>query len=136
MGKKQNSTQNQRRLEDKVQSSCSVIASQSSIQGNIKSRDDLLVSGQLTGDIECSGLVRIGQEGRIQGNILSRFVIIEGRVNGDIKEAEQIEIRKNGQVLGNIFTKSLAMAEGSVFQGQINMKEKGGKPTHFVEKRE
>jgi len=136
MGKKQKNNQNQRRLEDKVQSSCSVIASKSSIQGNIKSQDDLLISGKLKGDIECTGLVRIGREGLIQGNILSRFIIIEGHVKGDIKEAEQIELRENGQVVGNIFTKSLAMAEGSVFQGKINMTEKGSEPIHFVEKRE
>ncbi len=136
MGKKQNNKQNQRRLEDKVQSSCSVISSQSFIQGDIKSQDDLLVSGHLEGDVECSGMVRISQEGRIQGNIISRFLIIEGRVNGNIKEAEQIEIRKKGQLYGNIFAKRLAMAEESVFQGQISMTEKGGEPTHFVEKRE
>ncbi len=131
-----NQNKSQRRLEDRIQASFSVITSQSIIQGDIKSKDDLLISGQLEGNIKCSGLVRIGPEGRIKGSILSPFIIIEGRIKGNIKEAEQIEIRKTGQVHGDIFTKSLAMAEGSVFQGQINMTEKGGKPTRFVEKRE
>jgi cytoskeletal protein CcmA (bactofilin family) len=136
MGKKQNKSPKQRRLEDKEQSSCSVIAAQSFIEGNIKSQDDLLVSGRIIGDIECSGMVRLGQEGQIKGDIHSRFIIIEGELIGDIKEAEQLEIRKNGQIQGNITTKSLAMAEGSALQGNINMSKKGGKPIHFVEKRQ
>ncbi|MBD3413636.1 MAG: hypothetical protein GF421_04290 [Candidatus Aminicenantes bacterium] len=136
MGKKQNKKHFKRRLEDQVQSSCSVIASQSFVQGNVKSQDDLLISGRLKGDIQCRGMVRLGQDGEVQGDIQSRFAIIEGELNGDIKDAEQVEIRKTGNIQGNIFTKSLAMAEGSVFQGKIKMADKGGKPTHFKEKRE
>jgi len=136
MGKKQKSNPKQRRLEDKVQSSCSIIAPQSSFQGNIKTQDDLLISGFLKGDVKCSGMVRVTQEGRIQGDIRSHFIIIEGELNGDIKEAEQVETRKTGQIKGNITTSSLAMAEGSIFQGNINMSTKGSQPTHFKERRE
>jgi len=133
---KKNKNQKQRRLEDKVQSSCSVIAAQSYVEGRIKTQDDLLVSGRFNGDIECSGLVRLGQGGKLQGDIHSRYIIIEGQLTGDIKEAEQVEIRQNGKMNGNITTHSLAMAEGSVFQGNIRMSQKGGKPTHFVERRQ
>lgn len=135
MGKKQDNKPKQRRLEDKVQSSFSVIAVQSSIQGNIKSQDDLLISGRLIGDIECSGMVRLGQQGQIKGDIRSPFIIIEGELNGNIKQAQQVEIRETGQIHGNITTQSLAIAEGSFFQGNINMSKKDSKPTQFVEKR-
>jgi cytoskeletal protein CcmA (bactofilin family) len=136
LGKKQKNQQEKRRLEDKVQPNYSIIASQSSFIGNVKGKDDFLISGRLEGNVECKGMVRLSPGGQVQGDIHGKFVIIEGEINGNINRAVQVEIRESGCIKGNITTEKLAIAEGSFFQGKINMSQKGDKPTRFVEKRE
>lgn len=136
LGKKQKNQQEKRRLEDKVQPNYSIIASQSSFLGNIKGKDDFLISGRLEGNVNCKGMVRLSPGSQIQGDIDGKYVIIEGELNGNIKKAVQVEIRESGHIKGNITTEKLAIAEGSFFQGKINMPQKEDKITHFVEKRE
>ena len=135
MGKKQKNQPEERRIEDKVQLTQSVIAPDTSFKGNIKGRDDLIVSGSLEGDIQSSGIVKVHKTGSVKGNINGRFVVFAGKLDGDIEKAEQVEIQPTARINGNITTSRLAIAEGSFLQGEIHMPQKQ-EPHRFVDKRQ
>ncbi len=135
MGKKQKDQPEERRMEDKVQPTQSVIAANTSFKGNITCRDDLIISGSIEGDIQSTGLVRINKSGSVKGDITGRFIVFAGKLDGDIKKAEQLEIQPTARINGNITTSRLAIAEGSFLQGNIHMPQKQ-EPHRFVEKRQ
>jgi cytoskeletal protein CcmA (bactofilin family) len=135
MGKKQKDQLEERRIEDKVQRLQSIIAPGTLFKGNITGKDDLIVSGNLEGDIQSSGLVKVNKSGSITGNITGRFVVFAGKLDGDIKKAEQVEIQPTARIKGNINTSRLAIAEGSFLQGEIHMPQKQ-EPHRFVDKRQ
>jgi cytoskeletal protein CcmA (bactofilin family) len=135
MGKKQKNQPEERRIEDKVQRLQSIIAPDTSFKGNITGKDDLIVSGNLEGDIQSSGLVKVNKTGSVQGNITGRFIVFAGKLDGDIKKAEQVEIQPTARINGNINTSRLAIAEGSFLHGEIHMPQKQ-EPHRFVEKRQ
>ncbi len=135
MGKKQKDQPEERRIEDKVQHTQSVIAPDTSFKGNINGRDDLIVSGKIEGDIQSNGMVKVNKSGSVQGNITGRFIVFAGKLDGDIKKAEQVEIQPTARINGNITTSRLAIAEGSFLQGKIHMPQKQ-EPHRFVDKRQ
>lgn len=124
-----------RRLEDKVGPPESVIAPNTKFKGTIKGYDSVRISGLFNGKINCEQLVKIDKGGKVVGTINSAGVIIEGEIKGDIISAEHVEIRSEGHVIGNITTNKIAVAEGSFFQGEIQMPGKEDKPFSFIEKR-
>jgi len=124
-----------RRLEDTAGGVESVIAAGTKFKGTITGQAGARISGSLEGDINSQQLVWVEQKGRVDGNIRGPFVIVEGELNGNIEAAEQVELRKEGRVTGNIDTVMIAMAEGCVFNGQIQMRGKEGKSITFVERR-
>ncbi len=125
-----------RRVEDKVEPEESYVAPGTKFVGNIVGPEGIRVSGHLKGNIRSEGLVWIQKEGKVEGNIKSRFAIIEGKLKGHIDSSEHVEIRADGHVVGNIQTDRIAVAEGSFFQGEIQMPGKEDEPIRFVEKRQ
>jgi cytoskeletal protein CcmA (bactofilin family) len=125
-----------RRLEDRSAPGDSLISAQSSFKGEINSCSGVRVAGEMTGDIRCEGLVRVEETGKMKGNILSAYVILEGELEGDIGPALHVELRTRARMRGNIHTKLLAIADGSQFEGAINMPAPEARREQFAEKRQ
>jgi len=124
-----------RRLEDKAEGEASIIAAGTTFKGTISGQAGARISGTLEGDINSGQLVWVEKKGRVDGNIRSPFVIVEGDLKGNIESAEHVEVRTEGRVNGNIDTVIIAMAEGCVFNGEIQMRGKEAKSITFVERR-
>ena len=50
------------------------------IVGNINAASDIRIDGSLQGNIECAGKVIIGEQSRIQGNIIAANAEINGKL--------------------------------------------------------
>jgi len=56
------------------------------ITGNISSKGDLHLRGQLQGDVHCYKLL-VGEAAQIEGNVVAEEVVIQGRVVGAVRAA-------------------------------------------------
>ena len=124
-----------RRLEDRSDPAESVISAGSSFKGDISGRAGARIAGKFLGNILSEGLVRIEETGKVKGNIDSPYVILEGELEGDIRSARHIELRSTAKMRGNIQAALLAIADGCVFEGQIDMPAASDQPLKFTEKR-
>jgi cytoskeletal protein CcmA (bactofilin family) len=125
-----------RRLEDRSTADDSVVSAQSTFKGEISGRAGVRVAGEMLGDIRCEGLVRVEETAKMKGNIFSAYVILEGELEGDIGPALHVELRTKARMRGNIHTKLLAIADGSYFEGGINMPAPEARRERFAEKRQ
>lgn len=115
-------------LNSEVSSDDSIIASGTRVKGTIKECSGISISGHIEGEIQSKGLVRISRMGEVVGTIKAPFVLIEGELRGTIESAERVELRAGCRMNGNIHTAAIAIAEGSVFHGQVSMsKENQGR---------
>jgi len=106
---------------DLIESSGTVIASDTRFKGTITCRDQILVAGIVEGDIDCGGIVRVANKGKIIANVYARKVIIEGEINGNIESAEYVELRSEGRLIGNLKAAKIRMAPGCYFDGEVTM---------------
>jgi cytoskeletal protein CcmA (bactofilin family) len=125
-----------RRLEDRSGPDDSVISAQAIFKGKISGRAGARIAGEVEGDIRCDGLVWVRETGRVKGNIVSGYVILEGALEGDIGPALQVELRSTARMRGNIRTLLLAVAEGTQFEGRVDMEASSLRPARFAEKRQ
>ncbi len=125
-----------RRLEDRLSSDDAVIPAKSIFKGEIAVWAGARIAGEMQGDVRCDGLLRIEETGRVKGNISCPHVILEGELEGDIGPSLQVELRSKAKMRGNIQTQILAIADGSIFDGQVNMPTPETEPVRFAEKRQ
>ena len=108
---------------DQVQSSGTVIASDTRFKGTITCRDQILIAGIVEGDIDCGGIVWVARKGRIYANVYARKVIVEGEIYGNIESAEYVELRSEGRLIGDLKAAKIRMAPGCYFDGEVVMQK-------------
>jgi cytoskeletal protein CcmA (bactofilin family) len=90
-------------------------------EGKIKSEAGIRIEGHLTGDIECTGDVTIGENGSARSNIKARHVILAGHVTGNVTASGTLTIKATGKLHGNLSAQELSIEAGGVFQGSSHM---------------
>ncbi len=105
----------------------SLIGQHTTFTGIITGSEDILINGELIGDIDIRASVRVGSSGHIKGTIKAVNVVIEGRVEGTLKIEEKIELMNNANITANMECKQLAVSDGAFFEGKVHMESIGAK---------
>jgi len=91
------------------------------IDGQIYSKEDLYVDGDVEGTIELQEhRLTIGPNGKVHCNIKAREVVILGNVQGNVEASEKLEVRKDARVVGDIKTARIVIEDGAYFKGRID----------------
>jgi cytoskeletal protein CcmA (bactofilin family) len=92
------------------------------IKGQILSREDLYLDGEMEGTVEVpEHRLTIGPHGKLQAGIKAREVVILGSVNGNVEASERIDIRKDARLVGDIKTGRIIIEDGAYFKGSIDI---------------
>jgi cytoskeletal protein CcmA (bactofilin family) len=92
------------------------------VKGEISGKEDLWIDGGLEGTLRLDGArLTIGPSGRVHGDVFAREIIVQGQVSGNLHADERIEVTPSGAVTGDAVTKRIAIEEGGVFNGSIEM---------------
>jgi cytoskeletal protein CcmA (bactofilin family) len=99
------------------------------IKGQIFSREDLYLDGEIEGTVEVpENRVTIGPHGRLQASVKAREVVVLGTVNGNVEASEKIDIRKEARLVGDIKTGRIVIEDGAYFKGSIDIVREAPKP--------
>ena len=91
------------------------------INGQIYSKEDLYVDGDVEGTMELQEhRLTIGPNGKVHANIKAREVVIFGNVQGNVEASAKLEVRKDARVVGDIKTARLVIEDGAYFKGSID----------------
>lgn len=95
----------------------STLASDLRFEGNVSGSGDLVVDGQIKGDV-CVTRLTVGESGSIEGKVAADHVEVHGRVIGAII-GKQIRLIATAYVDGDITSEQLAIDIGAYFQGRV-----------------
>lgn len=93
-----------------------------SIEGTITGSDDLVIEGRVKGSIKLSdNMLTIGSNGVVEADVEAKEIRVQGKLNGATKARDRIEIGKTGSVEGEVTTSRIAVEDGAVFRGSVNI---------------
>ena len=99
-----------------------VIGPSISVKGDVSGDEDLIILGRVQGTVNLAQHnVTIGPSGKVKADVHGKMVIVEGEVDGDLKAQEQIILRNTARVEGSISAPRVALEDGAVFRGGIEM---------------
>jgi cytoskeletal protein CcmA (bactofilin family) len=92
------------------------------IVGQIYSKEDLYVDGDLEGTVEAlEHKLTIGPNGTVHAGVKAREVVALGTIQGNVEAADKIEIRKDAKLVGDIRTARIVIEDGAYFKGSIDI---------------
>ncbi len=96
----------------------SILSSDLSITGSVKTQGEIQLDGSVEGDIRAKALI-IGEKSVIKGEIHAEQITVRGKVIGKLR-ARQIQLASTAHVEGDIVHSTLAMENGAFFEGQCH----------------
>jgi cytoskeletal protein CcmA (bactofilin family) len=92
------------------------------ICGQIYSKEDLYVDGDVEGTIELrANRLTIGPHGKVRANVTAHEVVILGNVQGNVDASNKLEVRKDATLVGDIKTARIVIEDGAYFKGSIDI---------------
>jgi len=99
----------------------SVIGPDLIIHGNLTSKGEVQVDGEVQGDIHGTYVV-IGERARITGGIVAEEIVVRGHVAGSVR-GKRVMLQSSSHVEGDIYHQALAIEQGAYFEGKSRRSE-------------
>ncbi|SPE51427.1 conserved hypothetical protein [Verrucomicrobia bacterium] len=106
-----------------------VLNSDVELSGTLRFAGELTFDGKLDGDIHSDGMLNLGDNAVVKGNINVHSITVRGRINGNITAKEKIDIKAKTELFGDIRAPRLVMEEGVTFVGQTEVNPSKVSPT-------
>jgi cytoskeletal protein CcmA (bactofilin family) len=106
-----------------------VIGKSVMIKGQIFSREDLTIDGEIDGSVELhEHRLTVGPNGKLQAGVKAREVVVLGTIHGNVDASDKIDIRKDAKLVGDIKTARIVIEDGAYFKGSIDIVRPESKP--------
>lgn len=123
-----------RRMMDQWGELPTLVGEGSRVVGNLSGGGHLVVYGEVQGDSDFDGGVTLAQGGRWIGTLRAVDIVIAGNVEGDVEAQARLELTASARVSGGLTAGRMAIAEGAVVEGSLNVTGEAGL-YRFKEKR-
>jgi cytoskeletal protein CcmA (bactofilin family) len=101
--------------------SVTVIGESLRIQGTLTSNEEIVVNGELSGQLQMNHRLTIGAKGKVDAGVQAKEVIIAGSVKGNVDAAERITLRAGANLVGDVKTAGIVIEDGAYFKGGIDI---------------
>ncbi len=105
----------------KAKPPASVLSSDLTVVGNLKTTGDIQVEGVVEGDIRAH-LLTVGEGATIRGEVVADDIVINGRVIGRVRGLK-VRLTSTARVEGDIIHKTIAIESGAHFEGSVQRQE-------------
>jgi cytoskeletal protein CcmA (bactofilin family) len=96
------------------------------IKGEIHSKQDLTIDGQVIGIIDASGhRLTIGHNAQVQAEwVKANEVLVLGCLKGAVDATGKVYIRNGSELVGNVEAEGIVIEDGAYVQGSIATRRK------------
>ena len=99
----------------------SILGPELKIDGNIDVKSDLLIYGEVSGNVISKGTVNSAKESIVKGNISAQNASIHGTVKGDLNIQNKVLLGRGSHLEGNLQAAIITIEEGAKFDGMCHM---------------
>jgi cytoskeletal protein CcmA (bactofilin family) len=95
-----------------------ILSSDVEIKGSIKFLNELTVDGKIEGEINSAGILTVGENSEIKGEIKTKSVTVYGKVHGNITVEDRCELKGRASLYGDLKATRLVIEDGATFVGK------------------
>jgi cytoskeletal protein CcmA (bactofilin family) len=97
-----------------------VIGRTTRVRGKVSGDGDLLIEGNVEGDISVRGDLTVAEGGRATSSVEAQAVTLRGELEGDVVASGVVRIETGARVRGDVKGESVAIDEGAEFVGRLD----------------
>ena len=97
-----------------------IIGRTTRVRGRVSGDGNLIIEGNVEGDISVRGDLTIAEGGRATSTIEAAAVTLRGELDGDVRASGVVRIEAGARVRGDMQGESVSLEEGAEFVGRLD----------------
>lgn len=97
------------------------ISEGTAVKGEICSRSDLRVDGEVDGKLQSDGRVVVGEKALMKGKVICNDLDLWGTMDGDIFVKNLLSVKSSASITGTIHVRKLQVEIGAAINGTCQM---------------
>jgi cytoskeletal protein CcmA (bactofilin family) len=89
--------------------------------GRLTFQGAVRVDGVFSGEIESDGMLIVGKDARVEGQVKVGELVLSGYFSGEANVAQRLILHKSGLFVGSLRTRALRVEEGGTIEGEVHM---------------
>jgi len=102
-----------------------VLGQGTSLKGDIRFEENVLINGKVEGTITVKGALVIGETAEVKASVSATNLQIFGAVDGNIVCEGLLFIAHSAHIKGDIRTTLMSMEEGGILNGKVTIQKHG-----------
>ena len=98
-----------------------VIAAGVKVEGDFTSEGNILIEGEVKGNIRTTLDLQVGERAKITADISAGTARIAGEIRGNVTVRDRLELTQSSRVFGDIHAKVVIVEAGAVLNGHVVM---------------
>ena len=98
-----------------------VVAQGVRVEGDFQGQGDIVIDGEVKGNISTNGLLTIGTHAHVQADVDADSATVAGRVDGNVNVKAHLELKATAKVKGDVRCATATIESGAVLQGTISI---------------
>jgi cytoskeletal protein CcmA (bactofilin family) len=91
-------------------------------KGQIESREDLVIEGEVEGTIEMmEHRLTIATSGEVKATVIARELEVLGSIEGKVEAVDKVYIRKGARFIGDVHSAGIVIEDGGFIKGNIDL---------------
>ena len=100
----------------------SVLGESLVVKGQIHSREDLTIEGEVEGTIDMTEhRLTIAAKGNVRANVMAREVEVFGSIQGNVEALDKVCIRKGASFVGDIHAARIVIEDGGYVKAGVDL---------------
>ncbi len=106
---------------EKMTGVATVIGQSVHVEGDFNGNGNVNIEGKLTGNLNTTDDIFIGQDAEVKAEIKGSNIEISGLVNGNIVASGDVLLTTTARLIGDIKCQGITIEKGAVITGKITM---------------
>jgi len=104
---------------EKFKDAETIIGASIKVKGNFHGQGNIIIEGQLEGNLRTEANLFVGDKAKIVANIEANDAIINGEIKGSLKIHQYLAIGQNAKITGDVNYSEISIERGATINGQI-----------------
>ncbi len=89
--------------------------------GKLSFQGAVRIDGMFSGEIVSEGVLIVGKDARIEGQVNVGEFILSGNFSGELRATHRVTVHRSGVFSGALWAPAMVLEEGARLEGEIHM---------------
>jgi cytoskeletal protein CcmA (bactofilin family) len=101
------------------QSAATVIANGVRVEGDFSSQGDVLIEGEVHGNVTTSGMLSVGSVAHLKADVKAEKAIVAGTIEGNLTVGSHLDLKSTAHVMGDLTCETVSVESGATMNGRV-----------------